>query len=222
MRFAVELDGARQRLVTGPRRNLIPDADLDEFWATLEPATIDFMIGEWQGGEFDTGHRENGTLALINWFGKTFNSATDAKPLVCLDADGNKYSNTENGEGSLWMEEFRGEVIATMVFDGQPVHDHFKKIDDHAVMGIMNGKNALDMAAMHTSISNGSSPVETLQATGLTARSTANTATLGVLPGGLRILSWYLAGADGGPAQRPRCWFRSSQVLKRGVRCLLV
>ncbi|MDT5349899.1 MAG: hypothetical protein QOH91_3186 [Mycobacterium sp.] len=31
-----------------------------------------------------------------------------------------------------------------MVFDGQPVHDHFKKIDDHAVMGIMNGKNALD------------------------------------------------------------------------------
>jgi Domain of unknown function (DUF4334) len=25
-----------------------------------------------------------------------------------------------------------------------PVHDHFKKIDDHAVMGILNGKNALD------------------------------------------------------------------------------
>ena len=27
-----------------------------------------------------------------------------------------------------------------MVYDGQPVHDHFKKIDDDAVMGIMNGK----------------------------------------------------------------------------------
>jgi hypothetical protein len=35
--------------------------------------------GRWQGGEFDTGHRENGTLATINWFGKTFISATDAK-----------------------------------------------------------------------------------------------------------------------------------------------
>ena len=143
-KFTELKERAGQRLVTGPQRVFIPDAELDEFWATLEPATIDFMIGEWQGGEFDTGHRENGTLALINWFGKTFNSATDAKPLICLDADGNKYSNTENGEASLWMEEFRGEVTATMVFDGQPVHDHFKKIDDHAVMGILNGKNALD------------------------------------------------------------------------------
>nr|WP_210743270.1 DUF4334 domain-containing protein [Nocardia cerradoensis] len=135
---------AGRRLVSGPERSFIPDADLDEFWATLEPATIDFMIGEWQGGEFDTGHRENGTLALINWFGKTFDSAADVKPLICLDADGNKYSNTDNGEGSLWMEEFRGEVTATMVFDGQPVHDHFKRIDDDAVMGIMDGKYALD------------------------------------------------------------------------------
>ena len=135
---------AGQRLVTGPERAFLPDAELDEFWATLAPATIDFMIGEWEGGEFDTGHRENGTLALINWFGKTFNSATDVQPLVCLDADGNKYSNTVNGEGSLWMEEFRGVVTATMVFDGQPVHDHFKKIDHDAVMGIMDGKNALD------------------------------------------------------------------------------
>jgi hypothetical protein len=103
--------------------------------------------GRWQGGEFDTGHRENGTLATINWFGKTFISATDAKPLICLDADGNKYANTDNGEASLSMAEFRGEVTATMVFDGQPVHDHFKKIDDNAVMGIMNGKNALDDVA---------------------------------------------------------------------------
>ena len=48
----------------------------------LESATIDFMIGEWEGGEFDAGHRENGTFALINWFGKTFISETDVKPLI--------------------------------------------------------------------------------------------------------------------------------------------
>lgn len=65
---------------------------------------------------------------------------------MCLDADGNKFSNTEmgNGEASLWLEEFRGEITATMVYDGQPVHDHFKKIDDDAVMGIMNGKRVRD------------------------------------------------------------------------------
>lgn len=128
------------------RTDQISDTELDDFWATLTPATIDFMIGDWAGGEFDTGHRANGFMKRLNWFGKTFVSATDAKPLVCLDADGNKFSNTDamNGEASLWMEEFRGEVVASMVYDGRPVHDHFKVVDGNAVMGIMNGKGALD------------------------------------------------------------------------------
>jgi hypothetical protein len=128
------------------RTGLIADAELDDFWATLKPATIDFMIGEWAGGEFETGHRANGFMKRLNWFGKTFLSATDAKPLVCLDAEGNKYSNTEamKGEASLWMEEFRGEIVASMVYDGAPIHDHFKVVDENAVVGIMNGKGALD------------------------------------------------------------------------------
>ncbi len=128
------------------RADRIADAELDAFWDTLQPATIDFMIGAWKGGEFDTGHRSNGFLTKLNWFGKTFHSASDAQPLVCLDADGNTFSNTEamKGEASLWLEEFRGEVTASMVYDGAPVHDHFKRVDDNAVMGIMNGKGALD------------------------------------------------------------------------------
>jgi hypothetical protein len=131
------------------RVDVIPDAALDAFWTALEPASIDFMIGEWKGGEFHTGHRSNGFMKKLNWFGKTFVSASDAKPLVCLDADGNKFSNTEamKGEASLWLEEFRGEVTASMVYDGAPVHDHFKKVDDNAVMGIMNGKGAVDISS---------------------------------------------------------------------------
>jgi hypothetical protein len=128
------------------RTEPIADAELDAWWATLVPASIDDMIGEWTGGAFNTGHRMNGLLGKAKWFGKTFNSAGDAKPLICLDADGNKFSNVElgKGEASLWLEDFRGEVTATMVYDGQPTHDHFKKIDANAVMGIMNGKRALD------------------------------------------------------------------------------
>lgn len=128
------------------RRDPITDAELDDFWATLPPATIDGMIGEWTGGEFRTGHKMNGRLAKARWFGKTFTSAADVRPLVCLDADGNKFSNVAMGKGeaSLWLEEFRGEVTATMVYDGQPVHDHFKQIDGDAVMGIMNGKGVVD------------------------------------------------------------------------------
>ena len=128
------------------RKDRIADAELDTFWATLPPATIEDMLGEWSGGEFDTGHRMNGLLAKAKWFGKTFTSAADVQPLICLDDDGNKFSNVKlgKGEASLWMEQFRGEVTATMVYDGQPTHDHFKKIDDDAVMGIMNGKHVLD------------------------------------------------------------------------------
>jgi len=32
-----------------------------------------------------------------------------------------------------------------MVYDGQPIHDHFKRVDDDAVMGIMNGKGVVDL-----------------------------------------------------------------------------
>lgn len=128
------------------RSDPIADAELDEFWASLAPVTIDEMLGEWSGGEFVTGHKMNGLLEKARWYGKTFTSTTDVQPLVCLDADGTPFSNVELGKGqaSLWREEFRGEVTATMVYDGQPTHDHFKRIDDNAVMGIMNGKGVLD------------------------------------------------------------------------------
>ena len=50
--------------------------------------------------------------------------------LVWLDheiGDGNTFNNVKlaKGRASLWMEEFRGEVTATMVYDGQAVHAHF-------------------------------------------------------------------------------------------------
>jgi hypothetical protein len=38
----------------------IPDSELDEFWAELKPASIEEMLGEWKGGEFQTGHKMNG------------------------------------------------------------------------------------------------------------------------------------------------------------------
>ena len=77
------------------RTDLITDAELDDYWATLKPATIDGMIGEWKGDGFNTGHKLNDALKEARWFGKTFNSAADGKPLICLDADGKKFSNVE-------------------------------------------------------------------------------------------------------------------------------
>ena len=103
------------------------------------------MIGEWKGGDMPTGHRGDGFLGA-SWFGTTFRSASDVDPVVCVDERGDKFSDTKlmKGAASLWMEEFRGEVTATMVYDGVPIHDHFKKVDDNTVLGITNGKGALD------------------------------------------------------------------------------
>ncbi len=65
--------------------------------------------------------------------------------MVCVNDDGELYSNAEigKGEASAWMVEFRGESTASMIYDGQPVIDHFKRVDDRTLMGIMNGKTSL-------------------------------------------------------------------------------
>jgi len=44
------------------------------------------------------------------------------------------------GEASLKMIEFRGVVSTTMVYDSEPVFDHFRKVNDDIILGCMNGK----------------------------------------------------------------------------------
>lgn len=121
-----------------------PD-DLDALWADLDTVTVEEILGPWRGGDFATGHVITQVLERSRWHGKRFDGPLDAKPLMCRDEDGALYSNLKagaGGEASLWMVGFRGEVTATMVYDKQPVFDHFKKVDDDTLMGIMNGKLA--------------------------------------------------------------------------------
>lgn len=123
-------------------REKVSPEDLDRIWESLEAVDTSQILAQWKGADIPTGHPLDGMLGTINWYGKRFVSETDAVPLLCTAADGTLYSNKDlaNGEASLWNEEFRGEVTATMVYDGIPVHDHFKKVDDDTLMGIMNGK----------------------------------------------------------------------------------
>lgn len=120
-------------------------ADLDALWADLGVVQVEEMLGAWRGGDFATGHVASTILQKVRWHGKRFDGPLEAVPLVCRAEDGSLYSNTEaggGGEASLWPVGFRGEVTATMVYDKMPVFDHFKKVDDDTVMGIMNGKLA--------------------------------------------------------------------------------
>jgi hypothetical protein len=120
--------------------------ELDQLWAALPPVRPEAILGSWRGSEFTSGHRFEGYLPRIRWHGKRFTSLTDAAPLVCRGDDGTLFDDTERAGGgaSLWTVEFRGEPTATMVYDGRPVLDHFKTIDDRTLLGVMNGKDVLD------------------------------------------------------------------------------
>ena len=118
-------------------------AELDALWADLQTVTVEEMLGCWRGGDFSTGHPASGMLISLKWHGKRFGSVRDGHPLICVGEDGELYSNTEaaaGGHSSLWEVGFRGEVTATMVYDAMAIFDHFKKVDDDTIMGIMNGK----------------------------------------------------------------------------------
>jgi hypothetical protein len=119
----------------------IDTATLDQIFDALDPIDCESLFGAWKGDELKTGHRGSQALKAMKWHGKTFNSRLDVKPLMCVDENGKLYSSQAmKGEASLWMVEFRGKVSACMVYDGQPIFDHFRKVDANTVMGIMDGK----------------------------------------------------------------------------------
>ncbi|WP_217139958.1 DUF4334 domain-containing protein [Streptomyces sp. AC627_RSS907] len=128
------------RAAAGP---VDPDA-LDALWADLETVDASSILGSWRGFAFPTGHPVERVLARSRWHGKRFVALDDAKPLICRAEDGRLHSDTTSGlgEASLWNIEFRGEVTATMAYDGMPVFDHFKRVDDTTLLGVMNGKAA--------------------------------------------------------------------------------
>ncbi|MFG3115379.1 DUF4334 domain-containing protein [Streptomyces sp. NPDC048197] len=125
--------------------------ELDQLWAVLETVRPEEILGSWQGSAFLTGHHVEDMLEQAKWHGKRFHSASEVQPLICRDDNGELFSHTElgNGEASLWMVEFRGESTATMVYDGRPILDHFKRVDDDTLMGVMNGRGVMDSQGHH-------------------------------------------------------------------------
>ena len=121
---------------------VIDAAVLSDLWDELEPVDARDVLGTWRGFAFDTGHPVGELLVRSSWYGKEFVSLADAKPLVCRGEGGELFSDVVAGKGeaSLWNVEFRGVVTASMVYDGQPVVDHFKRVDERTLMGVMNGK----------------------------------------------------------------------------------
>lgn len=122
------------------RQEKIAPAELDAFYATLEPLPESFMLGEWTGGMLLTGHPAEALLSQMRWVGKTFHHRDLVDPIVCQAEDGSRQASDVMGRASLREVVYRGEATATMVYDKHPIFDHFRKISDRLVFGIMDRK----------------------------------------------------------------------------------
>lgn len=151
------------------RRSASPEEALACF-DSLPPVDLDFMIGRWKGFEIRTGHLLDGLLEPTGWYGKLFESPDAVHPLLFYGAGrGSLYAvdpklvplsmplprsgvlavlmglarpmlQTRAPKARMRMIEFRGRVTGTMAYDNKPIFDHFAKIDETRMLGIMDLK----------------------------------------------------------------------------------
>lgn len=122
------------------RTGATPLAELEALFDALPAVEEGFMLGDWNGGVFVTGHPGEAQLPAMQWIGKSFRGRDDVDPIVSRGADGARVANPIMGSASLRRVEYRGVVTATMVYDKHPIFDHFRKVDADAVLGVMDRK----------------------------------------------------------------------------------
>lgn len=144
--------------------------DALEIFDSLEPTTVEFMIGRWKGFEIESNHPMDGLLSATGWYGKLFLSSEEVHPLLFYTrgrtelysvnprivpmhmklpkSEGIGYLirllkpvlRTTKSTARLRIVEYRGRVTAAMCYDEKPILDHFARIDENRVMGIMDLK----------------------------------------------------------------------------------
>ena len=132
---------AGERLLALMETNVAVDVDAvlavyDELPAVTEAE----MLGDWDGEVIPTGHPGERHLGGLRWSGKRFIDRDAVDPMMCLDDQDERQPSPILGDASLRMVEYRGVTTATMVYDKQPIFDHFRKIDDDTMVGAMDRK----------------------------------------------------------------------------------
>lgn len=144
--------------------------DALQLFDALPPAMLELMTGKWKGYEIKTGHRIDDLLDLSGWYGKLFLSPEEVHPLLfyngrktglfavnplliplnwpipkiralgALRVILRPFVATRSSKARLRMIEYRGKTTGTMVYDHKAIMDHFAKIDDNTLLGVMDLK----------------------------------------------------------------------------------
>lgn len=139
---------------------------------SLGPVDFQFMKGRWKGFEIITGHKIEGLLEHSGWYGKLFEDEENVHPLLIstLNKKGLFAINpllvplginfpkhpilktmmailkpiikTKKSKARMRMIEYRGKLSGTMVYDEKKINDHFAKIDDNTMLGLMDWKGS--------------------------------------------------------------------------------
>ncbi|GAB7356851.1 hypothetical protein MBLNU459_g7723t1 [Dothideomycetes sp. NU459] len=123
-------------------KDKVPESEVEKLYNALDPVTPEEVLGSWQGGSIDTGHPGHGRMLAMNWAGKDFHSINDVHPIMTYDENKQrKYAKEISGGGACLREvKFRGVVSTGMVYDAQPIIDHFRKVDANTLAGAMDTK----------------------------------------------------------------------------------
>ncbi|MCC9145256.1 MULTISPECIES: DUF4334 domain-containing protein [unclassified Arthrobacter] len=62
------------------------------FFDSLPPVQVPELFGSWRGSEVPTGHRLDGLLEPLGWYGKRFDGAEEVFPLVVSGAGGGVFN----------------------------------------------------------------------------------------------------------------------------------
>jgi len=122
------------------KENAANDDQLFAFFDALPAMPAARMLGDWTGGILSHKHPVERQLTAMAWNGKRFSAADDVNPIISLDSSGNRIVNDVLGAASLREMVYRGVSTATMIYDKSPVFDHFRKVTDDLVVGIMDQK----------------------------------------------------------------------------------
>ena len=145
-----------------------------EIFDLLEMVPVDFMIGRWKGFEIESNHQMDGLLAATGWYGKLFLNPEEVHPLLFYTKNltelysvnprivpmhlsypksgvlgilmwlAKPFLQTKKATARLRMIEYRNRTTATMCYDEKAILDHFAKIDENRVMGIMDLKGVAE------------------------------------------------------------------------------
>ncbi|NER18959.1 DUF4334 domain-containing protein [Spongiivirga citrea] len=126
-------------------QDVIAFSELAEVFSELDPLNIDEILGSWKGGFFKTGRLIDWALkdyGIIKWIGKNYISENKVKALrYCFL--GLNFSMPIIGRARVRHLAFREKVSTAMIYNHLPIIDHFRKVDDDTLMGVMDFKGKI-------------------------------------------------------------------------------